>query len=167
MRDARTALFSLTESVRANWHDKAVGHGSHPTAWPTGTAIFSSVLATRPELYERSMARIRVRTNDLRAAFITYALANGRTETWVMDRTGHKTSQMVNRYRRVARTVVEAGLGDLTPLDEAIPEIAGAKTAAVVAAEPKGVESEDESKYRKHVVNGPIAQLVELRTFNP
>jgi hypothetical protein len=31
---------------------------------------------------------------------------------------------MVNRYRRVAGTVAEARLGDLAPLDEAIPELA-------------------------------------------
>jgi hypothetical protein len=53
-------------------------------------------------------------------------LANGRGETWVMDRTGHCCSHMANRYRRVARSVVELGLGPLTPLHEAIPEGKGA-----------------------------------------
>ena len=90
-----------------------------------------------------------------------------KTETWVMDRTGHRSSHMVNRYRRVARTVAEAELGDLAPLNEAIPEIAAAFAAAEAAAGAKGVDEKRSSKYRKHVANGPIAQLVELRTFNP
>jgi hypothetical protein len=51
-----------------------------------------------------------------------------------MDRTGHKSSVMVNRYRRAARTVAEAGLGSPTPLHLAIPEFAAAFTAANAAA---------------------------------
>src|SRR5262249_34714494 len=33
-------------------------------------------------------------------------------------------SQMINRYRRAARTAAELGLGELLPLDVAIPELA-------------------------------------------
>jgi hypothetical protein len=40
----------------------------------------------------------------LRATFITVALANNRTETWVMDRTGHESSAMLARHRRAARS---------------------------------------------------------------
>lgn len=79
---------------------------------------------TRPELFERSASRAPIRIHDLRATMITIALATGRTETWVADRTGHKSSAMINRYRRAARTVDELGLGGLAPLDEAIPELA-------------------------------------------
>lgn len=79
---------------------------------------------TRAELFERSDVRIPIRIHDLRATFITIALANGRTETWVADRTGHTSSQMINRYRRAARRVAELNLGELAPLDEAIPELA-------------------------------------------
>ena len=57
------------------------------------------------------------------ATMITIALAMGRSETWVADRTGHKSSTMINRYSRAARTAAELGLGDLTPLDVAIPEL--------------------------------------------
>jgi integrase len=78
----------------------------------------------RPELFERSKSRLRIRAHDLRATFITIALACGRSETWVADRTGHKSSVMINRYRRAARTAAELGLGDLARLDEAIPELA-------------------------------------------
>lgn len=62
--------------------------------------------------------------------FVTYALANGMTETWVADRTGRKSSTMINTYRQTARTVHEAGLGDVAPLDVAIPEVAAASAAA-------------------------------------
>ena len=43
--------------------------------------------------------------------------------TWVADRTGHHSSQMIYRYRRVARTLAELNVGPLTPLVEAIPEL--------------------------------------------
>jgi integrase len=65
-----------------------------------------------------------LRAHDLRASFVTIALANGKTETWVADRTGHRSSQMIARYRRQARTAAELGLGAWTPLDAAI----GART---------------------------------------
>src|SRR6185369_14698881 len=57
---------------------------------------------------------------------------------WVADRTGHKSSVMINRYRRAARTVAELGLGDLRPLDEAIPEVAA--MASGMASDPPGGE---------------------------
>jgi hypothetical protein len=41
-------------------------------------------------------------------------------EAWVADRTGHRSSQMINRYRRPARQASELQLGELTPLDEAL-----------------------------------------------
>ncbi len=77
----------------------------------------------RPELFERSDARQPIRIHDLRATFVTLSLANGKSETWVADRTGHRSSVMLNAYRRVARQVAELNLGALLPLDEAIPEL--------------------------------------------
>ncbi len=74
----------------------------------------------RPELYERSEVRRPVRVHDLRASFVTVSLATGKTEAWVSDRTGHRSSEMINRYRRAARTWAEAGLGPFLPLDTAI-----------------------------------------------
>src|SRR5690606_7334475 len=46
-----------------------------------------------------------------------------RTETWVADRTGHKSSQMINRYRRAARSASELGLGELSPMVDSVPEL--------------------------------------------
>ena len=77
----------------------------------------------RAELFTSTATRLQIRLHDLRATMITIALAMGRSETWVADRTGHKSSTMINRYRRAARTAAELGLGDLTPLDVAIPEL--------------------------------------------
>lgn len=91
----------------------------------------------RAELFERSDARQPIRLHDLRATFITVSLANGRTETWVSDRTGHTSSVMINRYRRAARRVSELGLGDLLPLDQAIPEL-GQNPSAEPDPEPSG-----------------------------
>src|SRR5262249_52328169 len=72
---------------------------------------------------ERTAVRRPIRVHDLRATFITLALANGRSESWVADRTGHKSSQMINGYRRAARSVAELGLGGLLDLDQALPEL--------------------------------------------
>ena len=78
----------------------------------------------RPQLFERSETRRPLRLHDLRSTFVTVSLANGKTETWVSGRTGHRSSAMLNRYRRAARTWSELGLGELTPLDVAIPDLA-------------------------------------------
>jgi integrase len=78
----------------------------------------------REKLFERSATRMPLRAHDLRATFVTNALATpGRTETWVADRTGHKSSAMINRYRRKARAWFEMELGALDPLVHAIPEL--------------------------------------------
>ncbi len=78
----------------------------------------------RSELHEDGENVRKMRVHDLRGTFVTLSLANGKTETWVADRTGHTSSIMINRYRRAARTAAELGLGSLAPLDAAIPELA-------------------------------------------
>lgn len=78
----------------------------------------------RAELFEKSDIRRPIRAHDLRATFITLALARGKSEQWVMDRSGHTTSTMLQRYRRAARTVAEAKMTTLVPLHMAIPEFA-------------------------------------------
>jgi hypothetical protein len=49
-----------------------------------------------------------------RATFVTLSLANGKSEAWVSARTGHRSSQMINRYRRVSQSVAELNLGALS-----------------------------------------------------
>ncbi len=77
----------------------------------------------RPELTKPKAGRLLLRAHDLRGSFVTLALASGRTEAWVTDRTGHKSSVMIYRYKRASRTAAELGLGWFAPLDEAIPEL--------------------------------------------
>lgn len=79
---------------------------------------------SRPQLFARGPNRRRIWLHDLRATFVTISLANGKSETWVADRTGHKSSAMIQRYRRAARLVEELQLGELQPLVDAIPELA-------------------------------------------
>jgi len=74
----------------------------------------------RAELHHAGTNRRPMRVHDLRGTFVTLSLANGRTETWVADRTGHKSSQMINRYRRQSRTASELGLGWLVPMGDAL-----------------------------------------------
>lgn len=78
----------------------------------------------RAELFRTDATRRRLRLHDTRATFITTALANGKSETWVSDRTGHKSSAQIANYRRLSRTVAELGLGELEPLHLALPEFA-------------------------------------------
>ena len=49
----------------------------------------------RPELFAPHANRLPLRAHDLRGSFVTLALAIGRTEAWVTDRTGHRSSAMV------------------------------------------------------------------------
>src|SRR5262249_28067177 len=77
----------------------------------------------RKQLYEHTGNRRGTRLHDTRATFVTIALAKGRSEAWVADRTGHRSSQQISTYRRAARSVAEPGLGDLYPLALAIPEL--------------------------------------------
>lgn len=64
---------------------------------------------TRHNLYARTKSRRPLRVHDLRATFVTLAMAAGRSEKWVKDRTGHKTSIMISRYDRRASSAAEAG----------------------------------------------------------
>lgn len=102
------------ERVFARAHDKAA---KRFRAWLRTAGV------SRPELFERTAARRPIRVHDLRATFITVGLAGGKSEAWICDRTGHKSSQMVNAYRRAARTANELGLGELQALDFCVPEL--------------------------------------------
>jgi integrase len=78
----------------------------------------------RPQLFERSSARRRVTFHATRATMVTIHLANGKTEAWVADRTGHRSSDQIAKYRQAARGVAELGLGELQSLALAVPELA-------------------------------------------
>jgi hypothetical protein len=79
---------------------------------------------TRAELHASdSKESLPIRIHDLRALFCTVSIAQGRPDTWIRDRTAHKTLSMLDRYRRQARMFDELNLGPLAPLDIAIPEL--------------------------------------------
>lgn len=100
----------------------------------------------RAELFERSAVRRPIRAHDLRATAVTVWLANGKTEAWCCDRTGHTTSTMLNRYRRSARAHSELGLGTLTPLDEALSLPQECPTAVSSGAIPGDLGRENAEK---------------------
>lgn len=82
---------------------------------------------TRAELFGGEN-RIAMRLHDLRGTFTTLALATGKTESWVQSRTGHSSSTMIARYRQLARTAEEVGLGWFEPAYAIIPELAALET---------------------------------------
>jgi hypothetical protein len=65
-----------------------------------------------------------IRVHDLRASFVTLAVAIGKSEAWLTDRTGHKSSAMIARYKRTARLAEELNLGWFAPMHLALPELA-------------------------------------------
>ena len=77
--------------------------------------------------------RIPIRLHDLRATFVTVAIACGKSDRWVRDRTGHRSTYMLDRYRRSARTAEELGVGWFAPMDRAIPELRSACDESDVA----------------------------------
>jgi hypothetical protein len=69
------------------------------------------------------------------------ALANGRSEAWIGDRTGHRSSAMIAKYKRTVRTLEELGTGDLQlrrRVDECT-SIAGDSERSRRGSWPKGV----------------------------
>lgn len=77
----------------------------------------------REKLFESGPNRIALRAHDLRATFVVCALAAGKSESWVSDRTGHKSSAMIARYKRQSRKWQEQQLTELLPLHLALPEL--------------------------------------------
>jgi len=131
---------------------------------------------TRPALFERSKVRRPLRVHDLRATFVTVSLANGKTETWVADRTGHRSSVMINRYRRAARTWTELALGPLQSLDEAIadlrlphglPHASEVKTQTIASNHAEREGFEPSVPLRVHMISNhaPSATRSSLQTF--
>jgi hypothetical protein len=98
--------------------------------------------------------------HDLRGTFVTMALANGRSEAWISDRTGHRSSAMIAKYKRTARTFGELALGDLVSLVDGLPELkilalrSEAGGGAGPGGGPKGGPGDRESREESGVPNG-------------
>jgi len=103
---------------------------------------------TRKSLFEAADNTMRLRCHDLRATFVTLALARGRTRTWIKRRTGHSSDAMIDRYDHAAGTLRELEMGWLHPLHEAIPEL------AKMAPSAEWLERQSSLKVRQTVPEG-------------
>jgi len=126
-----------------------------------GTGDLQAAGITRAELFERSASRQPLRLHDLRATFVTVSLANDRTEQWVTDRTGYKSSAMVALYARQARTWGELQLGSLGPLDELLPEMKSLKLRSGGgggSSEPRPIRQYASNTHRSHGRSGRVVE---------
>ncbi len=81
-------------------------------------AALLAVGVTRPEIDEDRLYTSKATGfHALRALMVVKALARGESERWVSDRTGHRSSQMISRFQRRARTLAEAPMTELADLD--------------------------------------------------
>ncbi len=125
---------------------------------------------TRPQLFMNDSERRHICVHDLRATFVTMALAMGKTETWVSDRTGHCSSDQIHNYRRQARTHAELKLGALAPLHDAIPELRAVATGVFQTRHvphPRGTSGEHKKKGENQVRSEPIEIVAERVGFEP
>lgn len=121
----------------------------------------------RADLFETTEQRRALRIHDLRGSFVTLSLAAGKSETWVADRTGHTTSQMINRYRRAARTASELGLGPLAPLDSALPDLGGHEPGHAMreTSVESSAKSSEPIRIPKQAQSAPLRILNSTRRF--
>lgn len=133
--DSAEALRRYKQLLGHLWSRKArlVIHPESGCSVPEGKAAKQLRTAlkmagvTREELFEETQYRMAIRGHDLRATFVTLALADGKSEAWISDRTGHESSQMIRGYQRMARTHAEARLGQLDDMTTLIPELSELK----------------------------------------
>ncbi len=119
----------------------------------TASQIFRSDLVTagidRPELFEHNARRHKIHVHDLRGTFVTLSIAAGRSERWIMQRTGHATSAMISRYDRDVGLATELGFTKgLSPLDVALglpggPGGVGQKVGQRDESQPNSADSKD------------------------
>lgn len=122
------ALRDDTARAMRIWHERRGKKQSTPFATIAGEKDAKLWLATklrealklagveRTELFESTEYTGQLRAHDLRATFVTVSLAEGKADTWIRDRTGHKSTTMIDRYRRTARQFSELKLGSLVDL---------------------------------------------------
>jgi hypothetical protein len=126
-RGRRWVMEPGTVRALAWWkkHSKGAGRVFLPMNSYTASQLFRADLATagidRSELFEHNDRRHKIHVHDLRGTFVTLSLAAGRSEKWIMMRTGHRTSAMIQRYDRDVGLATELGFTKgLLPLDVAL-----------------------------------------------
>jgi integrase len=131
--EALTAWRELLRAVGLPVQDDAPIFVHHKGRYK-GTRLYVKHLAetfrahvVRAELwrseFDKAPNRMRLRFHDVRAGFVSWALATGRSEAWVTDRTGHTSSAMLYRYKRRARAQEELEIGEPLSLLVVIPEL--------------------------------------------
>ncbi len=78
---------------------------------------------TRQALFRKGENSLRFGTHAFRHSFTTRSLANGKTDDWTRQRTGHKSNELMT-YREAASSLQELELGEVEPLVAVIPELA-------------------------------------------
>lgn len=106
-------------------HSKGTDRVFLPMNQYTASQLFRADLVTagidRAELFEHNDRRAKIHVHDLRGTFVTLSLSAGRSERWIMLRTGHRTSAMITRYDRDMGLATELGFTKgLLPLDVAL-----------------------------------------------
>lgn len=79
---------------------------------------------TREILFSDSANVEPLRFHDMRGTFVTWARRQGRGQGWITDRSGHLTTEMVERYNRAARTLADLKYEPFPDITTAIPELA-------------------------------------------
>jgi len=107
----------------------------------------------------------QLRAHDMRATFVTISLAEGKTDTWIRDRTAHKSTSMIERYRRHARQIAELELGSLVSLVDAL----GWEDGGGFAPSTQGGHREGAGRPPKNRVSGtdPSPRKYRRRDSNP
>lgn len=115
----------------------------------------------RAELFGTTEHTGQLRAHDMRATFVTVALAEGKPDTWIRDRTAHKSTSMIDRYRRTARQFSELKLGPLTHLVDALGWRKGGGTAVVFGDSGGGVST---GKYRRRDSNPHVQRTADFES---
>jgi len=115
----------LGEDVRLalSAHQERTGEGGKRGVFPSlyaAAAQFRQDLLLcalrRRELHETTATSRNVTVHDLRGTFVTIALAAGKPLPWIMTRTGHTRTDMVDRYRRAVDFALEHEMKWFDPL---------------------------------------------------
>ncbi len=156
-----------TRAALAAWHER---HGK-PTDGPifltddgaalelradTYRALLLVAGVDRAVLHQGGKASKPTGIHGLRALFVTESLAQGRSETWVTDRTGHKSRSMVDTYRRQGRAWARLPPhGDLAALlngghDAGHDSLGSGSVGSPVAPDSSAIPSSTEGGSRTH-----------------
>jgi len=119
-----------------------VYHQLHPNLKAAGL--------TRPELYETPEGERPFTTHDFRASFVTLARALGFPDRWIMDRSGHESVKVLEKYDRGVRHARKQGLHWWAPMAIAL----GMKGASELSTAGHDA-SHDSGQARANVVQMP------------